>query len=265
MAGIEFKRRTSKHKYFHGIDLKKPGEGEFEKYIDIWKSKYNKEFAPSLDHEKLLNAVFKNCNYSDKVVNEYAKCVMLDKLYSTNIKYMDNLVNHLVSIDNLNEMLNNGDAELVNKIKKVEKNNGETINYISFASKYCNRCNPEKYPVYDTIVKDVLSYYFFNLPFYKRADKDKVDFNNYEFFKNVADKFLEEYPFIKNYTQLDNFLWTMGKEKIQGINLVKKIRNNASDILQLQAIAKELNCENELTAEGLEKFIVNQYELDSHE
>lgn len=260
MSYLDFKRKNQNRMYFYGIDLKEPSEKEFKKYIDIWNNKYNREFVAGFDHEKLLNIVFEDYNHSNKNVKDmYIKCVMLDKLYSTNIKYMDSLVKHLVSIENLDEMLSNGDAELVNIIKKVQVDDDKTINYMSFASKYCNRYNPEYYPVYDTIVKEIFSYYLSTLSFYKR--KDKVELKDYASFKNVVDEFLKAYPFIKNYTQLDNYLWTMGKEKLQGINLVKKVRKNENDIKKLQAIAKELNYQGELTAEQLEEFIVKQYDL----
>ena len=258
MEKFEFKRSTKKYKYFNGIILKEPSEKEFNKYIDIWNKKYNKELAGDFSHEKILDYVFTKNNSSNKNILEmYEKCVLLDKLYSTNVKHMDSLVKHLASIENFNEMLSSGNPELVNVMKMVEKDDGTIIKYMSFASKYCRRYNPKDFPVFDTIVKDIFSHYLYTLKFYRR--RDKIDLTDYVSFKNVADEFLNAYPFVKDYVQLDHYLWTMGKEKLQAISYIKKIRKSKDDLKQIQNIAKIENFSGDLL--NLENFIVNKYDL----
>ncbi|MDD3999276.1 MAG: hypothetical protein PHX62_00065 [Bacilli bacterium] len=52
--------------------------------------------------------VFADNNHINRAIKEmYLKCVLLNSIYSTNIKYMDNLVKHLSSIENFEEMLKN--------------------------------------------------------------------------------------------------------------------------------------------------------------
>ena len=212
-------KRSSKNKrYFHGIELQEPSEDELKKYLDIWYKKYDTEFS-EYSHELILNLIFKDYNHSNKVIKDmYIKCAILDKFYGTNIKHLDSLVKHLSEIENFNERIKNGDADLVNEMKRVTKTDGSIINYLSFASKYCHRYEPNKYPIYDSIVKDVLMYYN---SIYGFCDKsiDLKDYNNY---KKLVDKFIERFSFIKNYVVLDHYLWTMGKEKLKEIRLLKR-------------------------------------------
>ena len=254
---IVINKSTKSKKYFHGVSLKTPTKDEFDKYIKIWNEKYDQEFN-DYNHEFVLDAVFKDYNHSNKAIKEmYIKCVLLDKFYGTNIKHMDELIKHLASIDNFNKMIEEGNLEIVNIMKRVKRDNNKTINYLSFASKYCRRYNPTAFPIYDSIVKDILKYYMFTTNFYNGG---KVDFNDYCQYKNVVDQFIKTYPFVKNYVMLDRYLWAMGKEKINGIRFVNKIRE-LKDIEDLNYIAKQIGAKEDLTAEELEYFVVNKFDL----
>ena len=96
------------------------------------------------------------------------------------------------------------------------------INYLSFASKYCRRYNPKAFPIFDSIVKDMLEYYIANTNFYKGTKPDLTDYVQY---KEVVDQFIKAYPFVQNYVMLDRYLWAMGKQKLEGINQLKKLKD----------------------------------------
>ena len=257
MKNLSINKSTKTKKYFHGIALKAPTKQEFDKYIEIWNEKYDNEFN-DYNHELVLDCVFVDYNNSNKAIKEmYIKCVLLDKLYGTNIKYMDGLIKHLSSIENFEQMLQSGNPELVNIMKRVKKDNNKVINYLSFASKYCRRYNPTAFPIYDSIVKDILKYYMHTTNFYIG---NKVDFNDYCQYKNVVDQFIKAHPFVENYVMLDRYLWTMGKEKINGISLVNKIRE-AKNAQKLNYIAKQIGAKENLSAEELEDFVVHKFDL----
>ena len=255
---IVINKSTKSKKYFHGVSLKTPTKDEFDKYIKIWNEKYDQEFK-GYNHELVLDAVFKDYNHSNKAIKEmYIKCVLLDKLYGTNIKYMDELIKHLSSIENFNKMIEEGNPEIVNIMKKVKRDNDKTINYLSFASKYCRRYNPTAFPIYDSIVRDILKYYMHTTNFYSG---EKVDFNDYCQYKNVVDQFIKAYPFVKNYIMFDRYLWAMGKEKINGIRIIVNKIREAKNIIDLNNIAKQIGAKENLTAEELEDFVVNKFDL----
>ncbi len=263
MKQFELKRGTKSYKYFHGIDLPMPSEAVYKKYIKIFNDKYVKsEFGNDFNTEILLDNLFKEYNHSNKAVKEmFVKCVLLDKFYSTNIKYMDDLIYHLSMIDEniYQTMLANGDPQLVNIMKEVKLRNNEKINYLSFASKYCKRYNEKCFPIYDTIVKDILKYYLSTTDFYK--NDEKINWTDYVSYKKVVDEFIKTFPFIENYVMLDRYLWAMGKEKLEGINLVKEIKTAKNDEDKLNKIALRINYNGKITAENLEKFVVEKYNL----
>ena len=254
---IEFKRSSKNKKYFHGINLKEPSLEEFNKYIAIWNDKYNKEHD-DYNHEIVLDSVFKDYNNSNKVIKEmYIKCTLLDKLYGTNIKHMDELIKHLSSIDNFNEMLENGNPELVNIMKEVNVE-GDTINYLSFASKYCRMYNPKDFPIFDNIVKDMLEYYISNTNFY---NGEKPVLTDYVQYKEVVNQFIKVYPFIQNYIMFDRYLWVMGKQKLEGINQIRRLKDKNCDNKEVIKICKKVKAKENLSVAELEDFIIRKYDL----
>ena len=64
----------------------------------------------------------------------------------------------------IDQRLGNRDLALVNDIAEVKVNGQKTINFYSFATKYCSHHFPEDYPIYDSFVEKML------MPF-KRVDK----------------------------------------------------------------------------------------------
>ena len=54
----------------------------------------------------------------------------------------------------LNKELNADGYDLVDNLKQAhsrKKKNNDLVEYLSFASKFCHHCCPNKYPIYDSI------------------------------------------------------------------------------------------------------------------
>ncbi len=254
MTDFRIKRSNASCTYFRGVDLPIPCKEDFNKYKDIWNNKYNNEFS-EYNNESLIDVVFSENNHSNKLYKEmYLKCVLLDKLYSTNIKYMNDLVFHLTQISDLKEKINFGNIDTVKEMQAVKLKNGKIINYISFASKYCNRYNPNSFPIYDTIVKEVLLSYISKLD-YLSAFKTK-NLSDYFVYKQVIDEFIKNNSYISNYKEFDVYMWTMGKEKLEGLNLIKKLNSGEEKF-----VIKKLGFSNQLTKTDLWVEVVNKYGL----
>ena len=94
------------------------------------------------------------------------------------------------------------------KMVKFEKRD-KTINFFSFASKYCHFHKPDRYPIYDQYVDAALR----NL----RRDKklsfksDALNRESYAPFKSVIDAFVGMYAAGCSYDAVDKFLWRKGK------------------------------------------------------
>lgn len=261
-----FYRSTKNKKYFHGIKLDIPTEKECKKYNQLW-DMYNAKGVGGFTHEDILNEKFnKNKSHKD-VVGMYDKCVLLDKFYSTSVKHLDQLIEHFITIEKeksekdksyFDLQIEKGSAEFVDTLKCVQLEDGEIINYISFSSKYCRRYNPEAFPIYDNIVKEVLEYYISMTNFY--GDNLPTDWTkNYVSYKKVVDKFIEKYSFIEDYIMFDKYLWALGKFKLEGINFIKTIRKGKDK--DIKRIKKKLQIKEDITIEQLENKLIEKYDI----
>lgn len=271
---ITINRGTKNRKYFHGMDLNTPSKEECDKYNKLWdiyntKGKYN--------HEEILDEAFLNRYTShNDVFGMYVKCVLLDKFYSTNVKYIDKLVEHYINLETtkatetteynsyFEEQIKSDKSDkfkFVDELKEVKITEDEIKNLLSFSSKYCRRYAPLDFPIYDTIVKDVLKYYLNRTNFYegeppKNWEKDYVQY------KQVVDKFIEKYKFIQDYVMLDKYLWSLGKQKKTGINMIKDLRS--CDKKEIKKVKKKLGIDEDrkITIEELEDIVIERYELN---
>lgn len=87
-------------------------------------------------------------------------------------------------------------------------------NCFVFATKYCSFVNPDEYPIYDSLVSNVL-YYLHNR---KPLLEGKLSFEmirqnrDYKTFKDIVDMFKKQYGLENcSYREIDKFLWLVGK------------------------------------------------------
>ena len=150
------------------------------------------------------------------------KVELLNKFYSTGILAIDALTNHIFTIPDIDERLENGCKSLVGEIAKLVVNGKERINY-SFATKYCALHQPAKFPIYDSIVAAVFTSLFVKglLPGFicSRSKKTQTRYclsktafekklHDYGFFIEVYDCFMEAAHLTEfSYRQVDWYLW----------------------------------------------------------
>ena len=144
-------------------------------------------------------------NDSEKIV--LIKVILIDSLYKTNLKDQISVAKHIFEINSLDNFLEKGD---VNVVEKVAKWNDK--NLMSFASKFCHFHNKKAYPIYDSYVcvalKKLLGW------------KDNRDYNDFEHaINNFRDKIKGEKVSLED---IDKFLWLFG--------LREKLRKGKTDI-----------------------------------
>lgn len=147
------------------------------------------------------------------------KAKLLNLFYSTGIQAIDKVVEKIMSIKNIDEVLLRAkyNKELVDTIAKLELADGKVrINY-SFATKYCALHQPNKYPIFDSIVEGVLETLMLKgeLPpfnYKKGAFEEKL--RDYDFFVQVYDRFMECYGLKGKltYRDVDWYLWGSYKQ-----------------------------------------------------
>lgn len=158
--------------------------------------------------EDALNQLFFNlCPDNKSISGILLKVSVLNDFYSTNIFKVFPVAKRILSL-HIDERLQSGDVTLVDDIKEVEIS-GKTLNFYSFATKYCSHHRPLDYPIYDSYVDEVLRYYRKKDGF---AAFRNEELKNYTRFKSILKEFrsfyhLESY----NLKELDKYLWQLGK------------------------------------------------------
>lgn len=133
--------------------LPKPTIEEVEKYLIKWDS-----LEDYVHQESSLDKVFLEVFNENKIIEDILiKTSVLNDFYSTNIFKIFPVAKHILKLD-IDERLILKDPTLVNDIAKVNMGKS-TINFYSFASKYCSHHYPIDYPIYDSYVEKVLMYF----------------------------------------------------------------------------------------------------------
>ena len=187
------------------INIPTPRVQEVENYLTEWKNRDKQKYKLQEDSLGLLFNKFPLNNNLEEIL---FKAAALNEFYSTNIFSIIDVGKHILKL-NIDKNLNEGDLSIVKKIAQVSIN-GTNRNFYSFATKYCAHHKPEKYPIYDDYVANVLVYFNKLDKFYEFTKKDLKD---YEKFYSVIIEFREHYN-LANYSirDIDKYLWQLGKE-----------------------------------------------------
>lgn len=181
--------------------------------LDSYIEKFNKDerYKPA---DGAILKLFKAFPENDNIEDILLKISVINDMYSTNILGTFRMARHILEQD-VDNGLKNGDPEVVHRIAKghgirTKKNNTE-LNFYSFATKYCNWHNQDRYAIYDSFVEKVILAYQREDKFSNFKISDLKDFK--KFLKVISD-FSDYYGLTRhNLKEIDKFLWIYGKEK----------------------------------------------------
>ena len=198
------------------LKIPTPNKKEVDKYLKKWDSLENYVLQ-----ENALDKLFFETYPENKDINDILiKTSSLNDFYSTNIFSIFPVAKHIQKL-NIDKRLKSFDESLVNDIANITIN-GKSINFYSFATKYCSHHFPRNYPIYDSFVEKVLMYFQKRDKFY---DFKKDDLKNYSCFKNILIQFKKYYGIDEfNLKDIDRYLWQIGKEYFP-----KKYRKESND------------------------------------
>ena len=114
--------------------------------------KFDEENGPT---EWVLTQLFQKFPENNDSEEVIVKTKVLNALYSTYILAVKRVATHITNLG-IDPDLRAGKPEIVDRIAKVQLQNGKTRNYFCFASKYCSWHNPMAYPIYDRNVEACL-------------------------------------------------------------------------------------------------------------
>jgi len=187
------------------LNIPYPSKTELETYLQLWNSLENYTLQES-SLDKLFMKTYPLNNDLDDVL---IKVCALNDFYSTNIFSPFTVAKHILALK-IDNSLAKDDLEIVNKIANVKMNGEKSINFYSFATKYCSHHKPTVYPIYDSYVEKMLVYFKKKNSFFDFA---RQDLRLYVKFRDILMKFREYYDLQQfNLKQIDQYLWQAGKK-----------------------------------------------------
>jgi len=184
-------------------ELPVPSVEQVEYYLTQWDALEDYR----LQEDALDRLFFTLCPENNDISDILLKVSVLNDFYSTNIFKVYPVAKHILSL-HIDDRLQRGDVTLVDDIKEVVVS-GKTLNFYSFATKYCSHHRPLDYPIYDSYVDEVLRYYRKRDGF---ASFKNDELKNYTRFKLILEEFRQFYHLDKyNLKELDKYLWQLGK------------------------------------------------------
>ena len=191
---------------------------------------YEKMESYRIQELLLQSLVKKYPDHKNKAAVE-TKVKLLNLFYSTGIQATNKMSENILSVGNIDKRLSEGDKSLILEIATLTFDDKKRYNY-SFATKYCAYHQPEKFPIYDSIVAMTFISFFEKglLPKYKCCSRksavketntySKAEFKEklkeYDFFVNVYDYFMKLYDLkgYFTYREIDSYIW--GAFKVAG-------------------------------------------------
>ncbi len=158
--------------------------------------------------EKALVELFTTFPQNQVLEHVLLKVATLNSLYNTNIYAVYTVAKHVHQLD-IDPKLGNHSLDLVNEIATVTIRDKTRRNY-SFASKYCSWHLPEIYPIYDSIVEQMIW-------IYQKSDRFthfyRYELQNYVRYWGIMALFREFYGLDKfTFKEIDRFLWSYGRD-----------------------------------------------------
>ncbi len=187
------------------MNIEFPTKEKVKEYLHKWDTLENYVLQESSLRKLFIETYPQNVDMDDVLI----KVCSLNDFYSTNIYSPFIVAKHIVAL-NIDKRLQNNDLKLVNEIATVKVNENKTINFYSFATKYCSHHKPMIYPIFDSYVEKLLMYF-------KKKDNfakfNRMDLRNYVIYKEILLAFREYYNLNEfNVKEIDKYLWQAGKD-----------------------------------------------------
>ena len=164
------------------------------------------------DADLAVNWAFEAAKANTCIDQVLAKVCVLNSLYATSVYDVVRMAHHIVSIDHPDALLEEGDQLAVESIRKghgIRSSSGEDRDFYSFATKYCHFHIPEYFPMWDTLVSQILYVWNRARAWYPKTTHE--DLRDYGRFHKIVTKSKEEVDPGPSYKRFDMGLWIIGK------------------------------------------------------
>ncbi|EKD44523.1 MAG: 30S ribosomal protein S17 [uncultured bacterium (gcode 4)] len=178
------------------------------KDIDEWRKAFNNDQNTKLSFDAITKFI-ENNRFGSTKENILIKLCIINQLYSTNIHYPVNLANHIFKYGTeLDSLIKAWDVKAIDIFRDCEITTswwkGKTMNFYSFATKYCSFHNPEKYPKFDSLIENHL-----------KLKNNKTNLRDYKIYKQVLEDYKKSiWCDDLSFDEFDKWLWyILRKEK----------------------------------------------------
>jgi hypothetical protein len=142
----------------------------------------------------------------------YLKVVTINTIFTTRVFDAFGMARHIQEdIQQLDGRLARGDVSLVHDIMQMTFKSGKTMDFYSFASKYCHCQQPDLFPISDQYVLVSLKGYQRIHRYWKGDWRVQRLTKEYTYFREVVLGFRESFGLGElTLAELDRYLWLMG-------------------------------------------------------
>ncbi|MDR2144899.1 MAG: hypothetical protein LBE91_00360 [Tannerella sp.] len=190
------------------LNIALPSVEEVEKYLCIWETA--DEYEKYRCQEKSVVMMFREkFPENTKIEETLVKVAVLNEFYRTSILDIFSVALHIVDL-NIDNMLAEEDIHVIDKIARITIG-GKEKHFYSFATKYCSHHQPDKFPIYDRLVSDLLIYFNSQEKFF--TIENAKNLRDYPTFKAAMNGF-RTYFHLEKFTlkELDRYLWVLGRK-----------------------------------------------------
>ncbi len=181
----------------------------------------NEKFSQS---DRIISSAIEKFEGNNSLDVVLPKVIIINSFYSTQIYDTNKMAKHIVKLDIVHK-LTIGELSLVDSIRVghgiKSKKNARELNFYSFTTKYTALHQPSKFPIFDSLVKRLLTALNRKISFTNKFIQS--DLINYHIFVKVIDDLIE---FTKlnsyKYKKLDQGLWVLAKYFYDQTNLTQK-------------------------------------------
>lgn len=188
--------------------IPRPSAAAVQTYLARWRAGNNEKL------DAALRSLFSTMPHNTDVGEVAVKVAALNGLYATNIFGIVQVATHIVELDVDTRLAgDNMDANLVEEIACVTIRDKVRRNY-SFATKYCAFHRPDLYPIYDSLVHDVLNTLLKQGETFDSFVPGEHWRTNYAIWHRSVTKFRVHYGLDSfSVREVDKYLWMLAKER----------------------------------------------------
>lgn len=164
--------------------------------------------------DRVVEEIFLKYPNNEKLENILTKVTVLNSIYATAVYDIYGMSKHIYSITNLDYLLKVGDQEAVHRIRRghniINIKNGKERDFYSFSTKYCFFHNNNAFPIFDSVLAELLFLYNTKYNFFKGFSKKSL--HDYSMYKKFIISFKNHFKLNElSCREFDHAMWLVGK------------------------------------------------------